>query len=183
MSGRLRGKVSRLRELTRADLEALRSFVNDPDVMRASSIYAPVSDIEQEAWFERTMKSHVSVWFGIEDTRCEPARLVGTCCLVDIDWIGRAAELRIRIGVPEAWGAGIGTDACTVLLDFAFDDLNLQRVGLRVWGSNARAQRVYEKLGFVVEGRLRRAGFVGGRGEDLVLMGLLREDWRTRAET
>jgi RimJ/RimL family protein N-acetyltransferase len=68
-----------------------------------------------------------------------------------------------------------------LLVDFAFDDLNLQRVGLRVWGANTRAQRLYEKLGFVVEGRLRRAGYVNGRADDLVVMGLLREDWHARA--
>jgi len=175
---RLRGKHVELRELTTRDLEQLRAFVNDPEVMRASSVYAPVSDVQQEEWFRATMHRHTAVWFGVEDVRARPAHLVGTCCLVDIDWIGRSAELRVRIGIKELWGSGLGTDACSVLLDFGFDELNLERIGLRVWGSNTRAQRVYEKLGFVVEGRLRRAGFINGVRDDVILMGLLRDEWR-----
>lgn len=178
---RLRGKLVRLRELRARDMETLISFVNDPEVMRASSIYAPVSDVQQDNWFRSATTSHNAYWFGIEDARDEASRLVGTCCLVDIDWVGRVGELRVRIGVKSLWGAGLGTDACDVLLGFAFAELNLERVGLRVWGRNVRAQKVYEKLGFQVEGRLRRAGFVNGAHDDVVWMGLLREEWRARS--
>jgi RimJ/RimL family protein N-acetyltransferase len=176
---RLRGDKVALRELTSRDLETLRGFVNDPEVMRSSSVYAPVSDVQQDAWWRTATTNSHATWFAIEDVRAEP-RLVGTCCLVDIDWIGRAAELRVRIGAKDVWGAGLGTEACELLLRFGFADLNLERIGLRVWGSNARAQRVYQKLGFVVEGRLRRAAFVHGNHEDIVLMGLLRDEWKAR---
>ncbi|MBA3499633.1 MAG: GNAT family N-acetyltransferase [Myxococcota bacterium] len=175
---RLTGKLVRLRELTSADQPQLRELVNDPEVMRASSIYAPVSDVQQESWFRSAMQNPHARWFGIEDARGEPA-LVGTCCLVDIEWIGRTAELRVRLD-RSAWGGGLGTDACELLLAFGFDDLNLERIGLRVWGRNTRAQRVYEKLGFVLEGRLRGAGFINGQRDDIVLMGLLREEWRAQ---
>jgi len=179
-AARLRGAMVSLRELTTRDLEMLRAFVNDPEVMRSSSVYTPVSDVQQEAWFKTATSNHHAVWFGIEDIRTDHARLVGTCCLVDIDWVGRVAELRVRIGAKEVWGAGLGTDACAVLLAFGFEDLNLERIGLRVWGKNVRAQRVYEKLGFIVEGRLRRAGYINGSVDDVVLMGLLRDEWRAR---
>ena len=46
-----------------------------------------------------------AVWFGVE--ALSSGELVGTCCLVDIDWIGRVAELRIRIGAKHAWGTAI----------------------------------------------------------------------------
>jgi RimJ/RimL family protein N-acetyltransferase len=174
---RLHGKLVGLRALERKDREELRAFVNDPEVMRLSSVYVPVSDVQQDEWFESAFHDHRAVWFGIEDIRTDPPRLIGTCCLVDIDWVGRSGELRIRLGVKEAWGGGLGTDACRLLIDFAFNDLNLQRLGLRVWDSNTRAQRLYARLGFVMEGRLRRAGFVHGRVNDLVVMGLLREEW------
>ena len=180
-SRRLRGSSTLLRELTTSDLPTLRSFVNDPEVMRASSVYAPISDLQQEAWFRAATGAHNAVWFGIEDVRSEPAKLVGTCCLVEIDWVGRVAELRIRIGEKQVWGDGLGTDACRLLLAFGFDDLNLERIGLRLWGSNARAQHVYERLGFTLEGRLRGAGFVNGVREDVIWMGLLRDEWRDRS--
>ena len=174
----LRGNSVLLRSLTTRDLEPLRAFVNDPDVMRSSNMYAPIGDAQHEAWWKSL--GNTAMWFGIDDVRTDPARLVGTCCLVDIDWVGRVAELRVRIGDKTVWGGGLGTDACSVLLAFGFDDLNLERIGLRVWGSNVRAQRVYDKLGFVVEGRLRRAAYVGGVAEDVIVMGMLRDEWRAR---
>lgn len=175
---RLRGNQIQLRELTSRDLEALRGFVNDPVVMRASSVYAPVSDLQQQDWFRSVVANHHAVWFGIEDVRAPESVLVGTCCLVDLDWIGRTGELRIRIGARSAWGEGLGKEACSLLIRYGFDELNLQRIGLRLWGSNTRAQRLYEGLGFTQEGRLRRAGFVNGKVEDLIWMGLLRDEWQ-----
>lgn len=180
---RLRASRVQLRELTSRDLDALRGFVNDPVVMRASSVYAPVSDIQQEAWFRSITAAHNAVWFGIDDVRAPEPVLIGTCCLVDLDWIGRTGELRIRIGARTAWGQGFGQEACSLLIRYGFDELNLQRIGLRLWASNTRAQRLYERLGFTQEGRLRRAGFVNGKAEDLIWMGLLRDEWQREAPT
>jgi RimJ/RimL family protein N-acetyltransferase len=173
----LRGDKVLLRALTRADLETLRGFVNDPDVMRTSNTFRPVSDFEQDAWWESLIKNSHAVWFGIEALDA-PGRLVGTCCLVDIDAVARQAELRVRIGDRDAWGKGYATDACALLLAHAFERLNLHRVWLRVLEMNASAQRVYEKLGFAVEGRLRQSAFVDGAFRDTILMGILIDEWR-----
>jgi RimJ/RimL family protein N-acetyltransferase len=174
MSG-IRGAKVTLRAIVRADLDKLRDFVNDPEVMRFSNVYRPISDVEQSAWFESVIKNPHAVWFAVEDST---SKLLGTCCLVDIDWVARHAELRVRIGEKDAWGNGVGTETCALLVRHAFDALNLERVWLRVLDSNPRAQHVYEKLGFVVEGQLRKAGYVDGQARDMVLMGLLRSEWK-----
>ena len=167
----------RLRALRHDDLAILRSFVNDPEVMRFSNAFRPISEIEQDQWWERILQSRDMVWFGVEELEGKAPKLVGTCCLVDIDPIVRQAELRIRIGAKESWGHGLGTGACALLVGYGFDHLNLQRIWLRVFASNPRAIRLYEKLGFATEGRPRRAAFIAGEADDVVLMGLLREEW------
>ncbi|MBI1945864.1 MAG: GNAT family N-acetyltransferase [Deltaproteobacteria bacterium] len=176
--GGYRGTNVRLRALERGDLEDLRAMVNDPEVMRFSNSYRPISDVEQAAWLEGVVKNGSAVWFGIEDARRGASRLVGTCCLVDIDPIGRKAELRVRLGDPDSWGGGLGTEACALLVQHGFLEVNLERIWLRVFDHNMRALRLYEKLGFVVEGRLRRHDWVGGDRRDTVILGLLREEWR-----
>src|SRR5688500_4700806 len=98
---RLEGKKVRLRALTRGDLETLRGFVNDPAVMRFSNVFRPIGDLQQEAWFATIENAHDSVWFGVETCSEAPEQLVGTVCLVGIDWISRAGELRIRLGTPD----------------------------------------------------------------------------------
>ena len=176
--GGLMGKNVRLRALERGDLEVLRAMVNDPEVMRYSNTFRPISDVEQGAWFEGVVRGGNAVWFGIEDARRGQPTLVGTCCLVDIDPVGRKAELRVRVGDPASWGGGLGTEACALLVQHGFLALNLERIWVRVFDHNARALRLYEKLGFVVEGRLRRHDWVGGERRDTVVLGLLREEWQ-----
>ena len=63
-----------------------------------------------------------------------------------------------------------------LLLDRAFDDLGLQRVGLEVFPSNERAIRSYEKAGFRREGTLRQAALIDGERTDVIVMGALREE-------
>jgi RimJ/RimL family protein N-acetyltransferase len=61
---------------------------------------------------------------------------------------------------------------------YGFNTLNLDRIELRVIDNNIRAKEIYKRLGFAEEGRLRRAAFVNGKPVDVMIMGLLREDFR-----
>ena len=54
--------------------------------------------------------------------------------------------------------------------------MNLQRIELHVYAGNTRGIRAYERVGFRLEGTLRRAQFVGGRYVDVLVMGLLAEE-------
>lgn len=167
-----------LRPICSDDTELLRSFVNDPEVIKFSNIYRPINDFQQELWYQDMSRATDSVWFAIDDIRQSEPKLIGTCCLVDIDWISRLAEFRIRIGDRSAWGQGLGTEASQQLIHYGFMDLNLERIWSRVFASNQRAIHLYEKLGFQVEGKLRKAILIKGSAEDIVLMGLLRDEWQ-----
>ncbi len=91
-------------------------------------------------------------------------------------------ELGIIIGEKSAWDQGFGTDVVRTLLRHAFDTLNLNRVVLRVFETNLRAMQVYKKIGFVEEGRLRQDHFIDGKYVDVVIMGILRVEWKTIEE-
>lgn len=104
-------------------------------------------------------------------------RLIGLIGLYIVMPVQREAFMGIQIGERAYWGKGYGTDALRVLLRYAFDELNLQRISLSVLEGNARALRSYEKCGFQYEGRERHAWAYDGRRWDEVYMGLLREEW------
>jgi RimJ/RimL family protein N-acetyltransferase len=176
VSDGIAGTRVRLRSLSSSDLPVLRSYINDPDVLEHANAYRPISDLQQDAWWRAVMTDSSVYWFGIEELA--RTALVGTCCLVDVDWIARLAELRVRIGDKEAWGRSLGSEACGLLVRFGFEHLGLERIWLRVFARNARALKVYEKLGFVVEGRLRRAWHLRGVTDDVIVMGLLRDEWK-----
>ena len=72
----------------------------------------------------------------------------------------------------------LGTEATELILGHAFDALRLHRVGLEVYGFNPRAQRAYEKAGFVAEGVRRDALSFDGEWVDSILMAVLDHEWR-----
>jgi RimJ/RimL family protein N-acetyltransferase len=87
------------------------------------------------------------------------------------------AYLWILIGDRAYWGRGYGTDAMRVMLRYAFEEMNLHRISLRVFAFNQRAIRSYEKCGFMHEGKSRNALNKMGRRWDEIWMGLLKSDW------
>lgn len=75
---------------------------------------------------------------------------------------------------PDYWGQGIGSALMTALLDLADKWLNLQRVELSVFTDNEGAIHLYQKFGFVIEGRRRMVAYGDGRWLDDYVMARLR---------
>jgi RimJ/RimL family protein N-acetyltransferase len=86
------------------------------------------------------------------------------------------AELSIWLGKGHR-DAGKGTEALRLALGYAFSELRLHKVYLRVLAYNERAVRAYQKVGFQIEGRLREEMYVNGRWHDLIYMGLLEREF------
>ena len=63
------------------------------------------------------------------------------------------------------------------MLQHGFETLNLHRIYLRVYSTNPRARRSYEKAGFVLEGTLREAVYRHGKYADIHVMSVLRSEW------
>lgn len=84
-----------------------------------------------------------------------------------------ARELGIVIGDEENWEQGYGSEASGLILDYGFSKLGLHRVELLVLEFNKRARRVYEKLGFVVEGLQSEARLIDGKWHNVIQMSLL----------
>nr|WP_280635571.1 GNAT family protein [Bacillus sp. 165] len=107
--------------------------------------------------------------------------LVGFVALHSIEWNNRAGLLAIGIGEAKNRNKGYGTDALRLILRFAFEELNLDRVGLDVIDYNKSAIRAYEKAGFQHEGRMRAAVYRDGKHYDRVIMGILRSEWAAKS--
>ncbi len=126
-----------------------------------------------QTWLER--EDGRSVLFGIRTL--EDDALIGFVTLEAPDWTARTAWTSIGIGVEARWGQGLGKEAMSLLLGYAFETLHLNRVSLTVFEYNQRAIRCYLRCGFLEEGRARLAVQRFGRRWDLIYMGLLYEDW------
>ncbi|HSF82482.1 MAG TPA: GNAT family protein [Anaerolineales bacterium] len=94
-----------------------------------------------------------------------------------VNWMHGDAWVGIGLGERDYWGNGYGTDAMRVMLRYAFMELNLHRVTLGVFDYNERAQRSYAKAGFKLEGRLRGELHRQSQRQDVLIMGILRQEW------
>ncbi len=104
-------------------------------------------------------------------------RLIGFIALEGFDWAARSSWVDIGISDPAFRGKGYGTEAMRLLLRYAFDVLNLNRLNLNVVSQNDRAIRSYEQVGFRYEGTQREVLCEENRRLDIVDMGILRKDW------
>jgi RimJ/RimL family protein N-acetyltransferase len=102
-------------------------------------------------------------------------QLLGLVTLSDIALQHRSAEFAISLA-PNSGGQGFGLAATRLTLRYAFSELGLHRVWLRVWAFNGRALRTYERAGFRSEGRLREVVHHAGRWHDEIVMGCLSTD-------
>ena len=173
---KLEGTKVRLRPFSTADLNAIMEWVNDDEVTRTLLIGRyPLSREAEAKWLEaRCATSATEVGFVIETLAGE---YLGGINLFRIQEIERIAELGIVIGRKSAWGQGYGTEAMRLLVGYGFEQLNLHMIYLSVMADNPKAAHIYEKVGFVHEGRLRDRVYRGGVYHDLLTMSLKRSEW------
>lgn len=102
---------------------------------------------------------------------------IGLCRLMHVDGIHKTATLGIFIGNKDFLGKGIGEDALRLLIDYAFNFLNIHNIWLYVAEYNLRACNLYKRLGFKEIGRRRQSLYVGGKYYDEIYMDLLSSEF------
>lgn len=174
----LRGDRISLRTIEESDLEFLNRNVNDPRVRRPLTSASPANMAQSEAFFEDVVSDDdgVNLLICIDGDEGEPEP-VGDIALFKVHDRTRWGEIAIAIH-PDHWGDGYGTEASEVLVEYAFDERNLHRLQARVMASNDASRRVWEKLGFELEGRLRENQFDDGEYVDTLYFGLLEAEYR-----
>jgi RimJ/RimL family protein N-acetyltransferase len=179
----LHGQKVLLRAVTRSDLPTFVRWFNDPEVTEfLGGNMWPMSPEAEERWFNQAVEnSNMVLTIETLPAGGQPAVHIGNCGLHDPSTRNQHAELGIVIGEKAYWSQGYGTDAMTTLLRYAFLELNYHRVFLRVYDFNPRGIRCYEKCGMREEGRLRQHMFRHGAWHDEIIMGILRDEFLTRA--
>jgi RimJ/RimL family protein N-acetyltransferase len=112
----------------------------------------------------------------------ENDRLIGKASIQQIEWTNGNGWLRLGIGAAKDRHKGYGTQALRLLLRFAFAELNLFRVSTSVAEYNEGAIALLKKFGFVQEVCRRKSLDRDGRRWDLLVFGLLNDEWRSQAE-
>jgi len=144
-----------LRVRTVADAEDIHAYASLPEVSYPAG-FPPVKTLEDE----RTDK------------------IIGS-----VDFNHRYEDDVLEIGYtlhPDYWGRSYVPEAACALINLAFKELGLHKIELSCFGYNLQSQRVAEKLGFILEARIRdRKDAQGNRCDDL-RYGLLKSEWETQ---
>jgi RimJ/RimL family protein N-acetyltransferase len=167
----------KFRKMTAEDTELYHKWRNDIEVMQFTNPDLDVHPLDATKYFveQVILGSDTSKSYIIVDKNTETP--IGVVSLINIDYKNRNAECIIDIGEKEYWGQGYGTESLKLLLDFAFYEMNLHRIMLKVFSFNERAVKLYNRLGFQKEGISRQSLFRNGIWHDIIHMGILQEEY------
>ncbi len=179
---RLEGETIELRRHDRSYYPLYAEWYGDPEIWHLTSwTSAPLSHSAVERLFDQRESSPMDDSFAIHARgQSDP---IGVISLMNISDTHDSADLSIILGHSEDRDQGYGADAISTLLDYAFNELGLHRVGLSVFEFNEPAIATYEKLGFRPEGRLRQTIKRDDAYHDAILMSVLKPEWDSGARS
>jgi diamine N-acetyltransferase len=164
----------RLAPLERRHLDRTLAWVSEPRLARDLGLRGAASPEATEAWFERVQADGGSRPFAILLDEAH----VGNVVLDQVDPRVGSARLHIYVGAPESRGRGVGRRALVLVLEHAFEALDLNKVWLTAHAANAPALALYQAVGFRIEGELREEFRLDDRLVSSFRLGILRRDWR-----
>jgi RimJ/RimL family protein N-acetyltransferase len=174
------GELVRLEPLGPAHALDNLASTRDPELRRLTGTHREFTLEEIEQWCASRAEQTDRVDLAVLDAADK--RYLGDLALFDVDRANASACYRIALSGKGNLGRGYGTEATSLVLDYAFDAIGLHRVWLEVFAFNERAIRAYRRCGFVVDGRLRDALRWNGQWHDALAMSALSTD-ETRRPT
>lgn len=168
----------KLRRIEESDLRSLFNMRNDPRVFQWCRQFAPLHWEKHLDWYHWQAKDPSTEMFIILHYDPERKHLhydIGACGLTSIDHASRRAEFSLYID-PNYQGKGHGKTALSMLLDFGFKQLNLNRIWGESFDGNP-AIKMFEGLGFKKEGTRKEFYYRDGEYVDAHLYSIGKTEW------
>lgn len=176
-------RLFRLRPLEKADLETVARWFQDVHDLalfdRTSRV--PLNLLQTEQIWEDalcTSRDCGKCWFIIESDSGESMGMIG---LEAISQVNRDAVIPIFVD-KSVRRHGVAVRSIALLLDFAFRQLGLNRITSYYRADNISSRDLIQQVGCQIEGTLRQAWFADGQFHDMVVVGMLQQDWTQRRQ-
>lgn len=176
------GRRVYLRLIEKSDAELIAELSSsEPETFmdRGRSAYSPIA---MEQWVEERSKQQVPDGVSLAVCLKSDDSYIGSVDLMDIDWVNRTAETGAWMDNAEYRNKGYGTEAKMLLLEYAFDHLQLHVLNSYVFEPNWRSAHALSKQGYVPAGRLKWEEIKSGAHRDALLFDVLREEWLAARE-
>jgi len=159
--------------LKKEDIELVRSWRNSDEVSQYMYTDKKITAEEQEIWFENIKNDKTSIYWIIE---YEDKRL-GLASVSGINTILKSCYWAFYLGDTSLRGAGIGGKVEINVINYVFDELNLNKLRCEVFIFNDKVIKMHEKFGFRREAYYRDHCFKNNKFEDAVGLALLKSEW------
>ena len=166
-----------LRQVTNDDAGSLLKYLSDKEVMNYVGLepFKSIEDsLDEISWYQSILEKKTGIRWGI--TLKNQGEVIGSCGF--LNWVAR--HYRSEIGFElskDYWGKGIASEALKAVIQYGFEEMNLQRIEALIEPPNIPSQKLVEKHGFIREGLLRNYEFTCGKFDDLYMYSLLKQEF------
>ena len=167
------GEKVQLEPIRLSDTELIVKWRNTESVRNKFIFQDTFTKEIHENWMNTKVASGEVVQFIIYEL--ETKKAIGSVYLRDIDNKNRKAEYGIFIGEESARGMGYGKESAELICKYAFEELGMHKIFLRVFADNQQAIGSYLKAGFVQEALLKDEIYQKGNYRDIILMAKFEE--------
>lgn len=171
----LKSKNLYLRLLSEDDLNDRVNWINDRDNIKTLLFDWPTSIEKTKKWFSNSLMDKSKINFSIVDLNKDV--LIGMTGFIQIDYVNRNAQFYITIGNKNFRGLGLSKEVISMVLEYGFLELALEKIYLYTLPNNQKARRIYELNGFKNDGVLRNHLVRRGVLQDIYVHSILKEEW------
>jgi UDP-4-amino-4,6-dideoxy-N-acetyl-beta-L-altrosamine N-acetyltransferase len=164
-----------LKLLDEQDEYEIVEWRNRKEIIDSFFSYKGVTISEHRNWYTSYLKDNTRIEFVI--SRKEDNKKIGTIGLSRIDHRNQKAEYGILISEKQEYGKGYAQEVSAAVIQYAFSELNLQKIKLNVFTDNMGAIKLYKKLGFKEEGMLHKEIYKNASFKDVMVMAIFKEEW------
>jgi RimJ/RimL family protein N-acetyltransferase len=140
------------------------------------------SPLSLEHFYKEMYKAKVPENIALAVCLKETDEIIGDVGLYDIDYVNGTAETGSWMHTAAHRGQGYGTEAKFLLLEYAFDRLQLHALRSYVWEPNTRSAAALLKQGYRPAGRLKWEEIRDGVHRDALIFDVLRDEWLAARE-
>ena len=180
----IEGKNLSLCALNIDNVKLYASWDNNPEARKYARVLFPKTPEEYKKYMEKSQDS-VPRELGFELWHNKDNKPIGFVGLNYIHWPNRMGNIGLIIGDPAYWNKNLGFEAAYLVLEYAFNELNLNKVNADMYEINTPSWKIYEKIGMKREVTLKKQAFVKGNYIDVYEYRVFKEEWdklRTKFE-
>ena len=172
----IKGDIVDLVPLNSKHIKIYTKWQNRPNVRIFARNIIPLT-VEDMQKFFKPSKDQIKREILFEVWHKKDLKPIGFGNIDNVDWYGQMGWLGLIIGEPEYWGQKIGEEVTHLMVEYAFNELNLYKIYAGINSVNIGSWRCAEKNGFTREATFKKASYVNGKYFDNFVYSLFKEDW------